>query len=212
MQFQREDFCCVFGFLEIEDLDRVAGIPKNRDLRNLGLNFLEQLEPFPAQVWACVDKPGHISTRMSQARGIAGDDEIAGDTDNDRNVVIGVLQGAGGGFSMGQHKRDFGMDQFRRESGKPIEFAVGVMVFDDDVLALFVTELAQAETKSLEPGAERLSRDGAEKADARDIGLLRLRYSHPKSECRNESENPSPFWILGCRSPGKAQDGFSMVG
>src|SRR6266581_2610429 len=72
---------------------------------------------------------------------------------------------------------DIHMRQFRRHAGNPLVFAVGETPFDEDVLPLHVTEIAQPAQKSAEQVAVHggLARALIEESDSPDFFLLRKR-------------------------------------
>jgi len=81
-------------------------------------------------------------------------------------------------------------NEFGRKSGEPLEFPLGIPVFNDDVATLDVTEV----TQSLEEGRVqlRIGRVAPYVANSSDLGrLLRFREERRKREAESENDRES---------------------
>jgi hypothetical protein len=84
------------------------------------------------------------------------------------------------------------MHEVSRQRRKPIVMSISPTIFDRDVLALDIANLAQAQTECVDNGRRLAWRSAAKEPDRRHCGPLRAHGERP-SECRTaKSSNEFP--------------------
>ena len=155
-----------------DSMKRIGRIEEKGDVREVGNDLPEQLQPFAFEVRRDRAQSGDIAAGPRQARHDAGADRIA-DRDHDhRDRRRRLLDGEGGGRARGHDHIHFRGEQFGDERGKALVFSFRPAILDDDVAALLVAELAQ-------PVAERpdeigLERSGGVAQENRSRGIFPL--------------------------------------
>ena len=162
----------------------IIRIPKKGHARDAGNSLLEKLQPFCGYLRAKDGIPSDIPTRPSEALRKPGLHRIA-DPDHDDGDRRRRLLGCDGGWCAkcdNDGHRD--ADQFGYRRSKPVGLALGSSIFNGDVPAFQIAEVAQA----LAEGVPH--RRVVDNANARDYRcLLRTRCKRPSRHCAAEKRD-----------------------
>ena len=126
---------------------RIARIRQYRDTREVRHDFLEELQPSPAQLGSQLGQACDVPTRPRQAGDEARAQGIAGAQHHDRDRSRCLLELSEGTAYSRDENVDLEAYQFCCHCRKPIEVTVAPETLDDQVLPLDVTELPQALVK-----------------------------------------------------------------
>src|SRR5262245_39848877 len=112
---------------------------------------------------------------------------------------------------MGDDQVHFGADQFGRQFGKSLVAPLRPAVLDDDVGALDITEVAQAQPDCLEPGSKRRRGCQAQESDPRHLArLLRTRRERPRSRAAEQRYEGAPLHSITSSARASTEAGMSM--
>jgi hypothetical protein len=133
-------------------------------------------------------QPRDITARPRKACDEPARNRIASGSEDNGEGPGRLLGGQGGGCVSGHDDINLERNQFGRKSGEPLELSLGISIFNHDVAALDVTEVAQSLTEGLgQVGASGLV--GRQVAYSSDLGrLLGLGGERRKSESNNEDD------------------------
>ena len=127
-----------------------------------------------------------VATRMSHAGCKAQGHQIRAHDHHGRNLCRRAVSGENPCSCSCHENVDIEGDQFGCQRGQPVVVAVGVAIFDMNVLALKPTEIAKPREESF---YLQISRRGKEEADAGDsLRLLRSCRQRPR-QCPTSQSN-----------------------
>ena len=86
--------------------------------------------------------PGHVATRSCETGDEAGADRVGRESHDDRDFVGCLHRGADRGFPADHQHVDRQTRELSRESGKTIEASFGAALFELEVAALDISEVA----------------------------------------------------------------------
>ena len=123
---------------------RVAHIPEQgRRAARRGSISRRSCSPFPAQLRGYKGEPGDIGTRVGEACHEAGAHGVTAAGEHDGDRAGRLFRREDGGVRRCDEHIHPEPDKLRREGREPCDVAVCPAVFDDEVLALHVAEVAQ---------------------------------------------------------------------
>jgi hypothetical protein len=138
-----ERACCCFGGAHLRGGRGVSRVPEDRDAPKLRNNLAKQFQPFATEIRQHHRGAGHIAAGMRQTAHKPGFDGVPHEQHDDRDRRgRGLGSDRLGGSGCRDHI-DLQPGEFGREFWNPFRFVVGVPVFDDEVLALDVSEFAE---------------------------------------------------------------------
>ena len=161
--------------IEYRHVGRVVHVPQEGEARDRGDRLLEELQSLGTEIRAEDGIAGDVFPGLSQARDQPGPDRIADADHDDRDGGGRLLGRAGRRRTEGRDQVDRAADQRRRRRCQPVGLPFPVAIFEGDVPALLIAEIAQA-------AAERVPyRRVVEDADARNFRqwLLSARRERP---------------------------------
>src|SRR5438552_3918742 len=156
---------------------RVVWVEQRGKARCFWQDCAQQLDLFDGYVDREIRQTRDVAAGMRKALDEAVVDWIWRGNHDHRDRARRMLRGLDRRRIAGDDDVDIHMRQFRRHAGKQLVFAVGETPFDEDVLPLYVTEIAQPAQKSAEQVAVHggLSRALIVESDSPDFFLLRKR-------------------------------------
>jgi hypothetical protein len=134
----------------LEDVQRIRRVPKQSDSGLLRKRFLQQLQALTAELRRDAGQAGDVATRPRQALDEPYSHCVATRPHHDRDHRSRLLGGERGLRSERDDDVDVEADELGCERGKPLRPALGVSVFDEEVLSLDVAKLVEPETESVE--------------------------------------------------------------
>ena len=174
-------------------VEGIVGIQEEGNARELRNDLPEQLESFPLEVRRNRRQSGRVSSGPSEARDETRADGIA-DCDHDEgNRRRSSLDGEGGWRARGDDNIDLAGDKLGNQFRKALVLAFRPSIFDDDVTALDVAELAQ----TLAERADEIGLEGRGRVpeETDPVGPLQL-SAQSKRRCERAGckcdQHPSP--------------------
>jgi hypothetical protein len=174
-------------------------MPEGRDTSDPRHRLLEQFQILPDELRADGGgQPGDIAARLRQVGDEPACDWIEGPSKDDGDGLGRLLGGEGGLCVRGHDDIDVQRNQLAYERREPLELPLGGSEFDDDRLALDVTEVTQSLTEGLRQLRAR-GQVGRHIAYARDLGQLlgraTMRTGEKATGQRAEEGAPGGHWI-----------------
>ena len=108
-------------------------------------------------------------------------------------VVVARLAATGRRCPVGHEEVDLETNQLGGQVREPTVLFIGPAELNDDVLALYVTEVAKLQSKCLYPARPAGREVGAQEPDPRDVSrLLGLGCDRPGEEAASNSRDEGP--------------------
>jgi hypothetical protein len=154
-------------------MDCVGRIPQHGHAGHLGVNLLEQLKSFLAQVLGDARQSCDVSTWPRKAVDEPGTDRISDYGHDDGNCGGRLLQSDDCWITLRNNQIHLESDQISRQIRNPIRLSLRETVLNDDILSLYVAKVVHSLPECVNRG--RIKRRRAHQAYVWDLlSLLRL--------------------------------------
>jgi hypothetical protein len=158
----------------LQGYNTAAQIEQRGDSPDARKRLLQQFQALCVDLRAEVGQTRNVSARPRETRYQAGGNGVTGNRDDDGDDRGRLLRGTCSLRPMGHDGVNPETNQFGRQLGQPVILFFCPTVFDDEVLALDVAQLAQAGPQRFQPACDACDRRRTEEPDPGDLRRLLL--------------------------------------